>query len=71
VPTSAITVHKVQGQSMDHVIVTKWRDPKMVSQYPMTAYVTLSRVRTLAGLYITQPLTKADVVHDAAAAAGT
>jgi hypothetical protein len=60
VPTSAITVHKVQGQSLDHVIVTKWRDPKMVSQYPMTAYVTLSRVRTLAGLYITQPLTKAD-----------
>jgi hypothetical protein len=60
VPTSAITVHKVQGQSLDRVIVTKWRDPKMVSQYPMTAYVTLSRVRTLAGLYITQPLTKAD-----------
>jgi hypothetical protein len=48
VPTSAITVHKVQGQSLDRVIVTKWRDPKMVSQYPMTAYVTLSRVRTLA-----------------------
>ena len=32
----------------------------MVSQYPMTAYVTLSRVRTLAGLYITHLLTKAD-----------
>lgn len=60
VPTSAITVHKVQGQSMDRVIVTKWRDPKMVSQYPMTAYVALSRVRTLAGLYITHLLTKAD-----------
>jgi ATP-dependent exoDNAse (exonuclease V) alpha subunit len=60
VPTSAVTVHKVQGQSLDRVIVTKWLDPKMVSQYPMTAYVTLSRVRTLAGLYITQPLSKAD-----------
>ena len=60
VPTSAITVHKVQGQSMDRVIITKWRDPKMVSQYPMTAYVELSRVRKLDGLFITHLLNKAD-----------
>jgi hypothetical protein len=60
VPTSAITVHKVQGQSMDRVIITKWRDPKMASQYPTTAYVELSRVRKLDGLYITHLLTKAD-----------
>ena len=60
VPCAALTVHKVQGQSLLRVIVGKWRDPKMVAQNAMSAYVMLSRVRTLDGLYITQPLTRTD-----------
>jgi len=63
VPSAALTVHKVQGQSLSRVIVGKWRDPKMVAQNAMSAYVMLSRVRTLNGLYITQPLTRADCDH--------
>jgi ATP-dependent exoDNAse (exonuclease V) alpha subunit len=61
VPTSAITVHKVQGQSLDKIVVTKWRDPIMHNQYAMTAYVSLSRVRQLTGLYTTSKLTIDDV----------
>jgi hypothetical protein len=61
VSTSAITVHKVQGQSLDSVVITKWRDPQMGNaQYPMSGYVALSRVRRLTGLFITQELTQED-----------
>jgi hypothetical protein len=60
VPCAAATLHKVQGQSMTRAVVGLWRDRKMVAQNAMTAYVALSRLRTLAGLYITQPLTRDD-----------
>jgi hypothetical protein len=54
VPTSAITVHKVQGQS----------HPIMHNQYAMTAYVSLSRVRQLTGLYTTSKLTSKLTIDD-------
>ena len=63
VPCAAVTLHKVQGQSLVRAIIGLWRDPKMVAQNAQTAYVALSRLRTLAGLYFTVPLTREDCEH--------
>jgi hypothetical protein len=63
VPCAAVTLHKVQGQSLVRAIIGLWRDPKMVAQNAQTAYVALSRLRTLAGVYFTVPLTREDCEH--------
>lgn len=47
----ATTAHKLQGSSKDKLIATSWT--KKFANY---VYVVLSRVRTLSGLYLLQPL---------------
>ena len=42
----ATTGHKLQGKTMDQLIIAEW------SKMKNWAYVVLSRVRSLAGLYL-------------------
>ena len=46
----ATTGHKLQGKSMDALVVAEWSKTKN------WAYVVLSRVRTLDGLYFLKPI---------------
>ncbi len=46
----ATTGHKLQGKSLDELVIAEW------SQVKNWAYVVLSRVRTLDGLYLTEPI---------------
>ena len=46
----ATTGHKLQGNSVDELVIAEW------SQLKNGAYVVLSRVRTLAGLFLTEPI---------------
>jgi hypothetical protein len=46
----ATTVHKLQGKTMDRLVIAQW------SAHKNWAYVAISRVRTLAGLYLTKPI---------------
>lgn len=47
---NARTIHKLQGRSLEHVVISSW-------QYRDNwIYVALSRVRTLDGLYLRVPL---------------
>lgn len=46
----ATTGHKLQGKSMDALIIAEW------SRMKNWAYVVLSRVRSLAGLYLLSPI---------------
>ena len=47
----ATTGHKLQGKSLDELVIAEWRFG--VRNW---AYVVLSRVRTLEGLYLLQPI---------------
>lgn len=49
---NATTGHKLQGSSVDEIFVHCWR---YMTNWP---YVILSRVRTLAGLYLRMPLSE-------------
>lgn len=46
----ATTVHKLQGKSLDNLVVVDW------SKTRNWAYVVLSRVRTLSGIFLSRPL---------------
>jgi hypothetical protein len=46
----ATTGHKLQGKSMDELLIAEW------SKVKNWAYVVLSRVRTLAGLFLETPI---------------
>ena len=46
----ATTGHKLQGKSMDQLVIAEW------SKVKNWAYVVLSRVRTLDGLYLLEPI---------------
>ena len=56
----AITVHKSQGQTYDDVIIDMPKGAFAAGQ----SYVALSRVRQIAGMVLTTPLTLADVSVD-------
>lgn len=57
----AITIHKSQGKTYDHVVV----DYSGSSAFsPGQTYVALSRCTTMDGLRLTRPLTKEDVYVD-------
>ena len=46
----ATTRHKLQGKSLDALVIAQWSKAKK------WAYVVISRVRTLAGLFLTHPI---------------
>ena len=58
----ALTIHKAQGLTLSNVYIDMRRGAFAHGQ----AYVALSRCRTLEGLAMARPLTRRDVIFDAA-----
>ena len=52
----ATTGHKLQGMSKDVVIITSWPKGGLSALFKNWEYVVLSRVRTLEGLYLFEPI---------------
>ena len=48
--------HKLQGLSKDTIVVTSWPTGGLVAMFKNWEYVVLSRVRTLSGLYLVEPI---------------
>jgi len=61
----ATTVHKVQGKTLDTIIVNlSYAGRRRNCQKEAMAYTALSRVTTLEGLYLTYPIRMGDIVSD-------
>ena len=54
--TDATTGHKLQGMSKDIIVVTSWPTGGLAAMFKNWEYVVLSRVRTLSGLYLIEPI---------------
>jgi ATP-dependent exoDNAse (exonuclease V) alpha subunit len=54
----ALTVHKVQGMTLDQLTFNRWSG----TFAPGQLYVALSRVKTFEGLYLDTPLRKEHVI---------
>ena len=54
--STASTGHKLQGRSKDTLIITSWPNFKNNYIFNNWEYVVLSRVRTLNGLYLFEPI---------------
>jgi hypothetical protein len=52
----ASTCHKLQGMSMDAIIVTSWPTGGLASMFNNWEYVVLSCVRTLKDLYLVESI---------------
>ncbi len=52
----ATTGHKLQGMSKDVIIVSSWPTGGLSLMFKNWEYVVLSRVRTLSGLYLVEPI---------------
>jgi hypothetical protein len=52
----ATTGHKLQGMSKDVIVLTSWPTGGLAEMFKNWKYVVLSRVRTLSGLYIVEPI---------------
>jgi hypothetical protein len=52
----ATTGHKLQGMSKDVIVVSLWPTGGLASMFKNWEYVVLSRVRTLSGLYLVEPI---------------
>jgi hypothetical protein len=52
----ATTGHKLQGMSKDVIIITSWPKGGLSALFKNWEYVVLSRVRTLDGLYLFEPI---------------
>ena len=61
VPSFALTVEKIQGATLQGCVLGTLHHPSRTSFPPSLLYVALSRVRKLADLYLTEPLTMADI----------
>ena len=57
----AVTIHKAQGKTFDHVVVDFGRG----TFAPGQAYVALSRCTSMAGLVLRRPLQQRHVLTDA------
>jgi len=52
----ATTGHKLQGISKDVIIITSWPTGGLAAMFKNWEYVVLSRVRTLSGLFLINPI---------------
>jgi hypothetical protein len=52
----ATTGHKLQGISKDLIIVSSWPNGRLAAMFKNWEYVVLSRVRTLSGLFLIDPI---------------
>jgi hypothetical protein len=52
----ATTEHKLQGMSKDVIVVSLWPTGGLATMFKNWEYVVLSRVRTLSGLYLVEPI---------------
>ena len=52
----ATTGHKLQGISKDLIIVSSWPTGRLAAMFKNWEYVVLSRVRTLSGLFLIDPI---------------
>ncbi len=50
------TGHKLQGMSKYIIIVSSWPTGDLLKIFKNWEYVVLSRVRTLSGLYLVEPI---------------
>jgi hypothetical protein len=48
--------HKLQGTSKDVIVITSWPNGGLAAMFKNWEYVVLSRVRTLSGLYLVEPI---------------
>ncbi len=53
---NATTGHKLQGMSKDAIVVTLWPTGGLAAMFKNWEYVVLSRVHTLSGLYLVEPI---------------
>ena len=53
---NATTGHKLQGMSIDNMIIPAFPNKKLRALFKNWEYVVLSRVRTLNGLYLLEKL---------------
>ncbi len=54
--SNGTTGHKLQGMSKDVIIVSSWPTGGLSKIFKNWEYVVLSRVRTLSGLYLVDPI---------------
>ncbi len=52
----ATTGHKLQGMSKDVIVVSSWPTGGLATMFKNWEYVVLSRVHTLSGLYLVEPI---------------
>jgi hypothetical protein len=61
VPAYALTVEKMQGSTLDGIVLGTLHHASRKSYASALLYVALSRVRRLTDLYLTEPLTLSDI----------
>jgi hypothetical protein len=52
----ATTGHKLQGKIKDEIVVTSWPTGGLAAMFKNWEYDVLSRVCTLSGLYLVEPI---------------
>ena len=58
----ASTVYKIQGETLDSIVVADWRATgKGKANTPQQAYIVVSRVKTRNGFFSMRPITASDV----------
>ena len=61
VPSYALTVEKIQGSTLDGIILGTLHHSSRKSFSAALLYVALSRVRRLSDLYLSEPLSMEDI----------